>query len=59
MFPALYPFVSFGNDNQASPVAGSKGVMIDFMALVWNKGLITGGATPNATLGRYWTPSTF
>jgi hypothetical protein len=54
MFPALQPLVSFGNDNQASPVGGSKGVMIDFFSLVWNKGLITGGATPNSLLARYW-----
>jgi hypothetical protein len=54
LYPALQPFVAFGNDNQASPVDGSKGVMIDFFSLVWNKGLITGGATPNSLLARYW-----
>jgi hypothetical protein len=54
MFPSFHPFVSFGNDNQASPVNSSKGVMIDFFSLVWNKGLITGGATPNSLLARYW-----
>ncbi len=53
-YPGFLPFLSFGNDTQAGPVAQEKGVMVDFFSLVWNKGLITGGATPNSTLARYW-----
>jgi len=54
LFPGLAPLFWIGNDTTATPVANSKGVLIDMFALVWNKGLITGGATPNSTLARYW-----
>jgi len=51
-YPALRPFIDFGNDSFASPVANSKGILIDFMSLVWNKGLA--GGTTNSTLSRYF-----
>jgi len=53
-YPALTPFFAFGNDTEASPTANSKGVYVDLMALVWNKGLITGGAKTNSLLARYY-----
>lgn len=54
LWPALLPFVAFGNDSQAGPVNGSKGIEIDFFGFVWNPGVGGGTGTPNSTLARYW-----
>jgi len=53
-YPAWAPLFWFGNDSEASPVGNSKGVLLDMFALVWNKGLITGGAKTNSLLARYY-----
>jgi hypothetical protein len=49
MFPALQPLVSFGNDSQANPVDGSKGVMIDFFSLVWSQSLASAFSPANTS----------
>lgn len=54
LFPALLPFVTFGNDSSAAPVAGSKGIMVDYFGFVWNPGVGGGTGTPNSLKARYW-----
>jgi hypothetical protein len=54
VFPALVPFVSFGNDTQAAPTANLKAIQWDFISFVWNPGVGGGTGTPNSTLARYW-----
>jgi hypothetical protein len=48
-FPAMVPWIAFGNDSQASPVENSKGVKLDFFGFFW-----TGSGTPNPLKARYW-----
>lgn len=53
--PALQPFAQCGNDSTGTaPAAGSRALWLDAFGLAWNKGLITGGATPDPTKARYW-----
>ena len=54
VYPAMVPFVSFGNDSQATPVAGTKGLGIDYFGFVWNPGVGGGTGTPNSLLARYF-----
>lgn len=54
VYPALVPFVSFGNDTTASPVANTKAIQIDFFSFVWNPGVGGGTGTPNPTKARYF-----
>jgi len=53
-FPALLPFVAFGNDSQVTPTGSSKGIGIDYFGFVWNPGVAGGTGTPNVNLPRYW-----
>lgn len=54
-YPAVIPYMAFGNDSSATPVAGSKGVWIDFFGFVWNPGVNTANAlSPNSAKVRYW-----
>lgn len=53
-YPALIPWVSFGNDTSASPTADSKAVNIDFFSFVWNPGVGGGTGTPNPLKPRYF-----
>ena len=50
-YPALRPFFSFGNDSAAAPTVNSKGMLLDYMSLIWNKGLTGSAVSP--TLARY------
>jgi hypothetical protein len=52
-YPALQPFVSFGNDDTASPTANTLRFNVDFFAFTWNPNLGAGG-TPNVNKARYW-----
>ena len=53
--PALAPWISFGNDSTATPVAFSKGVVLDLVAFVWNPGVnSSSSASPNPILARYF-----
>lgn len=52
-YPAMVPYFAFGNDSEASPTAGSKGVLIDFFSFVWNPGVGNGG-TANPLKARYF-----
>lgn len=54
LWPALFPFVTFGNDSQAAPVAGSKGIMVDFIGFIWNPGVNGGTGTPTTLKARFW-----
>ena len=53
-YPAMLPYLAFGNDTSASPVANSKAVTIDFFGFVWNPGVGGGSGTPNPVLPRYF-----
>ena len=52
--PALFPYVAFGNDTSATPTAGAKSVVIDFVSFVWNPGVGGGTGTPNINKSRYF-----
>jgi len=54
VYPALVPFVSFGNDTTATPTANTKAIQIDFFGFVWNPGVGGGTGTPNPTKARYF-----
>jgi hypothetical protein len=54
-YPALTPFVSFGNDDSASPTSDNMRLYVDFFSLVWNPNLVKGNtATADPTLPRYF-----
>lgn len=52
--PAFLPCFTFGNDTSASPVANSKGVVLDFFSFIWNPGVGGGTGTPNPLKARYF-----
>ena len=54
-YPALVPYVAFGNDSQSSPASQTKALNIDFFSFVWNPGVAgVNSATPNSLLPRYF-----
>lgn len=53
-YPALVPFVAFGNSSEAGPTAKTKGLLIDFFGFLWNKGIASPGAVPSGLLSRYF-----
>lgn len=54
-YPPLTPMVTFCTDSQGTaPGNQSRALLVDFFSLVYNKGLQTGGATPNSVKQRYW-----
>ena len=53
-YPALVPYLAFGNDTTSSPMLNSKGLNVDFFAFDWNPGVGGGTGTPNSILARYW-----
>lgn len=53
-FPAVLPYVGFGNDSNVSPTANSKGLLVDFFSFAWNPGVGGGTGTPNSSLTRYF-----
>ena len=52
-FPAFMPYISFGNDTEASPSANTKSLNVDYFSFVWNPALATAGATLNPGYSRY------
>lgn len=54
-YPAMSPYLAFGNDSQATPAANTKALSVDFFSFVWNPGVagIT-SATPSPLLPRYF-----
>ncbi len=54
-YPALFPFCTFGNTDQATPTANSMRTFLDFFSLVWNPNLgPSAPGTPDKTKPRYW-----
>lgn len=53
-YPALVPFVAFGNSSEAGPVTKTKGILVDFFSFAWNPGINGGVGTPNVNKSRYW-----
>ena len=54
-YPALLPFVSFGNDDTSSPTSDSAAIYVDYFAMVWNPNLGPNApGTPTSTDPRYW-----
>ncbi len=51
--PGVFPWMSFGNDTEASPVVDTS-VRIDYFSFVWNPGVGGGTGTPDATKSRYF-----
>jgi hypothetical protein len=52
--PSLAPWISFGNDTTATPVANSKVLYIDYFGFVWNPGVGGGTGTPSINKSRYF-----
>ncbi|HTU33972.1 MAG TPA: hypothetical protein VMF66_09235 [Candidatus Acidoferrum sp.] len=55
-YPAVMPFMSFGNDTEASPTQ-NVAACVDFFALCWNSGLATSPLAIASTNSRYWAGS--
>ena len=54
-YPALGPWMGFGNDSRSSPTASSKTVFIDAFEFVWNPGVAgLTSATPTTLKARYF-----
>lgn len=53
-YPAFLPCFTFGNDTSATPVANSKGVVLDFFSFIWNPGVGGDTGTPNSSKARYF-----
>jgi hypothetical protein len=55
-YPALTPFVSYGNDDTASPTADSMRLYVDFFSYIANPGIIgLTSATADPTKSRYFS----
>jgi hypothetical protein len=53
-YPAMLPYLAFGNDSSASPVQNSKALAVDFFGFAWNPAVGGGTGTPNPAKARYW-----
>jgi hypothetical protein len=53
-YPAVVPIFSFGNDNQAAPLANTLSLLCDYCSVVWNPGVGGGTGTPVSTKPRYF-----
>ena len=53
-YPAMAPYLAFGNDSQAGQAAQTKALSVDFFGFDWNPGVGGGTGTPNSILARYW-----
>ncbi len=53
-YPALMPAITFGNSDEASPVANTKRVFFDYISLVWNNAITGATTAPDKTKARYW-----
>lgn len=51
-FPAVSPFIAFGNDSEVTPQSTT--CAIDFFSFIWNPGVGGGTATPNPNISRYF-----
>ena len=52
-YPALSPFIVFGNSSESSPTA-ARVIEMDFFSFVANPGVGGGSGTPNPLKSRYW-----
>jgi hypothetical protein len=52
-YPAFMPYLSFGNDTEASPTANTKSLNVDYFSFVWNPALATSPAALNPGYSRY------
>ena len=54
-YPAVFPWLTFGNSSAASPVLNRTALWYDYIGYIWNPGVAgTTSATPNPTLPRYF-----
>src|SRR6266403_1016674 len=51
-YPALMPAITFGNSDEASPVANTKRVFFDYISLVWNNAITGATTAPDKTKAR-------
>jgi hypothetical protein len=54
-FPGVGPFMSFGNDTQATtPAINDVSLFFEFCSLIWNPGVGGGTASTNSLRARYF-----